>query len=229
MILCCCPSGDNWESTAIFWPSFFMFITSALVFGFGADYKKPVWTNWLLTLAFSGLFILGSLALLLPENYFTRIFHVASEQFNYVGKLLIWHRPAVVHLAHPSESRLIAHFFLQKNISVSIALFFPSRKATKRFLGDVKYIKMPHMSTDPMSPAPLSMTCRCDTGCPSERLGDLPDVLASSEPRQYPLLPGSGEQCTVLPRDVLRSAPWHLCRDSRRHRCRYLLAGSCDR
>ena len=68
-----------------------MFITSAFVFGFGADYKKPVWTNWLLTLACSGLFLLGSLALLLPENYFTRIFHVASEQFNYVGAPYSWH------------------------------------------------------------------------------------------------------------------------------------------
>ena len=63
-----------------------MFITSAFVFGFGADYKQPVWTNWLLCLAFAALFFLGSLALLLPENYFTRIFHVASEQFNYLGE-----------------------------------------------------------------------------------------------------------------------------------------------
>jgi hypothetical protein len=62
-----------------------MLVASAFVFGFGADYKQAVWTNWPLVLTCAGLFFAGSLALLLPENYFTRIFHVASEQFNYLG------------------------------------------------------------------------------------------------------------------------------------------------
>ena len=81
----CCRAGDNWESTYIFWPVYFNFITSALIFGFGAEFRRPVLTNWPLTMSWAALFALGSYLLLADSNAVTRVFHVASEQFNYPG------------------------------------------------------------------------------------------------------------------------------------------------
>jgi hypothetical protein len=79
-------AGDNWESTYIFWPVFFFFSTSSLVFGFGGEFRKPVWTNWQLTWSWAALFALGSYLILSESNAITRIFHIASEQFNYLGR-----------------------------------------------------------------------------------------------------------------------------------------------
>lgn len=81
-------AGDNWESTYVFWPIYFSFVASALIFGFGGQYKRPIWTNWQLVLSGAGLFAFGSYMILSDENSFTRIFHVASEQFNYAGEVL---------------------------------------------------------------------------------------------------------------------------------------------
>eukprot|EP00873_Tetraselmis_striata_P045781 jgi/Tetstr1/466045/TSEL_010632.t1 len=77
-------NGDNWESTGIYWTIYFQFITSAYIFGFGAQYKQFVVKNWVLTLFYAVLFFIGSWVLLANPDVFTRAFHVASEQFNYV-------------------------------------------------------------------------------------------------------------------------------------------------
>jgi len=78
-------NGDNWESTGIYWPIYFQFITSAYIFGFGAQYKKAVLFNWQLTIIYAGLFFIGSYALLAEPNTLSESFHVASQQFNYLG------------------------------------------------------------------------------------------------------------------------------------------------
>jgi len=74
--------GDNWESTVIFFVTYFQFITSAFVFTFGSVFRKNVFKNWFLMVCYGGLLVFMSTLLLLPHSGFTSLWHVASEQFN---------------------------------------------------------------------------------------------------------------------------------------------------
>jgi cation-transporting ATPase 13A3/4/5 len=77
--------GDNWESTVLFFMTFTQFITSGLVFSFGAGFNRTVLRNWLLCAVWGGLFALTIYLLLSPPNIATFTFHIASQAFNGKG------------------------------------------------------------------------------------------------------------------------------------------------
>ena len=77
--------GDNWESTVLFFMTFSQFITSGLVFSLGASFNRPLIRNYLLCAVWGGLYALTLFLLLSPPNTATRIFHVASQNFNGIG------------------------------------------------------------------------------------------------------------------------------------------------
>jgi len=74
--------GDNWESTVLFFMTFTQFITSGLVFSFGAGFNRTIFRNWLLCLVWGGLFALTLFLLLSAPNAATFVFHVASQRYN---------------------------------------------------------------------------------------------------------------------------------------------------
>lgn len=77
--------GDNWESTVLFFMTFSQFITSGLVFSFGAGFNRTVLRNWLLCLVWGSLFGLTVYLLLSPPSAATFTFHIASQAFNGAG------------------------------------------------------------------------------------------------------------------------------------------------
>ena len=77
--------GDNWESTVLFFMTFSQFITSGLVFSFGAHFNRTIFRNWLLCAVWGGLFGLTVYLLLSPPNLVTFTFHIASQAFNGPG------------------------------------------------------------------------------------------------------------------------------------------------
>ncbi|KAL3676685.1 hypothetical protein R1sor_026633 [Riccia sorocarpa] len=74
--------GDNWESTVLFFTMYMQYITSAFIFSFGSSFRKNVFFNYFLMVAYWGLVIFVSVLLLLPHSQFTELWHVSSEQFN---------------------------------------------------------------------------------------------------------------------------------------------------
>lgn len=74
--------GDNWEATVLFFCTLFQFITSALVFSFGAGFTRNVARNWALMFVYLFLATIGVVLLLSSDNYLTFVFHIASQDFN---------------------------------------------------------------------------------------------------------------------------------------------------
>jgi len=74
--------GDNWESTVVFFTAFFQFVASSVVFSFGSQFRQTVFRNYLLMVSWASIFVVISLAILLPHSSFTHLWHVASEEFN---------------------------------------------------------------------------------------------------------------------------------------------------
>lgn len=77
--------GDNWESTLIYFTQFFSFLGAGLVYAFGSKFRQPIYRNYTFVVVFTGLYVLNTLLLLLPESDFTRPWHVASQAFNSEG------------------------------------------------------------------------------------------------------------------------------------------------
>jgi len=74
--------SNNWEATVIFTTVFPQFITSALIFSFGAQFRRGLHHNVLLILAWVALFGLNSFLLLADSNPLSEVYHIASEDFN---------------------------------------------------------------------------------------------------------------------------------------------------
>jgi cation-transporting ATPase 13A3/4/5 len=74
--------GDNWESTVLFFCTFFQLTFASVVFSFSASFSRPVARNWILVGAWAVLFTIGAFLLLSNENYFTFVFHIASQAYN---------------------------------------------------------------------------------------------------------------------------------------------------
>ena len=77
--------GDNWESSVLFFLTYYQFITSGVVFSFSGGFNRTVWRNWFLMLVWGALFALTTFLLLSPPNAVTFTFHIASQAFNRVG------------------------------------------------------------------------------------------------------------------------------------------------
>jgi len=77
--------SDNYESTVIWISCYLLFISSALSFSFGSGFRSNVFSNYLLVLSWVALYLVGTLLILLPLNWLSVQFHIASEQFNRVG------------------------------------------------------------------------------------------------------------------------------------------------
>jgi len=74
--------ADNWETTVLFVGIYLPLLTVAFSFSFGSVHRKPVWTNCGLCATVLGGWLLCSLLLLLDSNGFTKVFHIASQDFN---------------------------------------------------------------------------------------------------------------------------------------------------
>jgi cation-transporting ATPase 13A3/4/5 len=74
--------GDNWECTVIFAAVYPPFVASSLAFSIGGAFRRPVLRNFVLVGITAALLCLASLLVLLPPCPLTRVFHMASEQFN---------------------------------------------------------------------------------------------------------------------------------------------------
>jgi len=74
--------GDNWECTVIFAAVYPPFVAASLAFSIGGAFRRPVLRNFVLVAITAALLCLASLLVLLPSCPLTRVFHIASEQFN---------------------------------------------------------------------------------------------------------------------------------------------------
>ena len=74
--------GDNWECTVIFAAVYPPFVAASLAFSIGGAFRRPVLRNFVLVGITAALLCLASLLVLLPPCPLTRVFHMASEQFN---------------------------------------------------------------------------------------------------------------------------------------------------
>ena len=84
-------TGDNWETTVMFCIFAAQFCSAAMTFSFGGNFRAPIWKNWGLVLSWSASMIVVGLLLLSGPNSLTRVFHIASEDFNGCGtKQPIW-------------------------------------------------------------------------------------------------------------------------------------------
>jgi len=77
--------SDNYESTVIWVTCFLLFISSTFIFSFGSGFRDSVFRNYALVLYVVALYVFASCLLLLPLNWISIRFHIASEQFNRVG------------------------------------------------------------------------------------------------------------------------------------------------
>ena len=74
--------GDNWEATTIFVSVYVPFLASAAAFSIGGAFRRPLPRNIALSAALLGLYLFTTLLLLLPPSAASRVFHIASDQFN---------------------------------------------------------------------------------------------------------------------------------------------------
>ena len=75
-------TGDNWESTVVFTALFVPFVAAAAIYSLGSHFRRPALRNPWLASTSTALVVVASLLVLLPPCYFTKAFHVASEQYN---------------------------------------------------------------------------------------------------------------------------------------------------
>jgi len=77
--------SDNWESTMLFAVVFPQFITTAIVFSFGAKFRRGVRHNLGLLVFWAVFLVFSSCLLLMDPNEVTRIYHYGSDNFNGEG------------------------------------------------------------------------------------------------------------------------------------------------
>jgi magnesium-transporting ATPase (P-type) len=77
--------SDNWESSTLWVTCFLFFACSSLIFSFGADFRRPAYTNWQLVVYVSLMLIITVVVFLCPINSLSVAFHAPSEQFNRVN------------------------------------------------------------------------------------------------------------------------------------------------
>jgi cation-transporting ATPase 13A3/4/5 len=77
--------SDNYESTVIWITCFLLFISSTFIFSFGSGFRDSVFKNFILVIYVIALYLFASLLLLLPLNWLSVKFHIATEQFNRIG------------------------------------------------------------------------------------------------------------------------------------------------
>lgn len=77
--------GDTWESTTLFACFSFQFVTSALNFGLGSKYRKPLTTNVALLAAVGVLYVFFSYLLLAEPGTIVALFHITSIEYNSLG------------------------------------------------------------------------------------------------------------------------------------------------
>lgn len=74
--------SDNWETSTLYFTQMNAFLTNALVFSFGADFRRNVMRNWMLIAYIAVLYALQMFFLFSPPNTFTIAMHVFTQQFN---------------------------------------------------------------------------------------------------------------------------------------------------
>ena len=77
--------SDNWEATVLYVVMYFFLLSSAFIYSFGYKYRKSVYSNVVLMINISGLFLLTTFLILMDANRFTDYWHIASYQFNSEG------------------------------------------------------------------------------------------------------------------------------------------------
>jgi len=77
--------SNNWEATIIFTVSFPQFVTSAIIFSFGAQFRRGLRHNILLLVAWAFFFVANAIILLPDRNGLSEVYHIASEDFNGKG------------------------------------------------------------------------------------------------------------------------------------------------
>ena len=73
--------GDNWETTVIYSVVYSQFLTSGMIYSFGAHWRKAVCRNWILTLFWVLMYAFTSFLLLADANDCSDVFHMASSAF----------------------------------------------------------------------------------------------------------------------------------------------------
>lgn len=74
--------SDNWESTVMYFSIYMNFISCALIFSFGSDFRRCVFRNWRLVLNFLILYIATALLFVIDPNEYTSWWHIASYAYN---------------------------------------------------------------------------------------------------------------------------------------------------
>jgi magnesium-transporting ATPase (P-type) len=67
---------DNWETTVMFVMFAGQFMTSAMIYSLGGHFRQPLYLNPALCIVWIALFVGLSLAILLPDSGYTRLFHM---------------------------------------------------------------------------------------------------------------------------------------------------------
>ena len=65
--------ADNWETDALYFGIYFPWITAAVTFSYGCDWREPVWKNYYLMAAFAALFAFHTYLLLASNNLLTEV------------------------------------------------------------------------------------------------------------------------------------------------------------
>uniref|UniRef100_A0A0G4GDT0 Cation-transporting P-type ATPase C-terminal domain-containing protein n=1 Tax=Chromera velia CCMP2878 TaxID=1169474 RepID=A0A0G4GDT0_9ALVE len=77
--------SDSWEASTLFTVIFAQFVSGAMVFSLGDEFRQAVWRSWPVFSLSLALFGFTLFLILSPSNPLTRLFHTASENFNAPG------------------------------------------------------------------------------------------------------------------------------------------------
>merc|ERR1712028_28597 len=73
--------ADNWETDAMYFCMYLPWITSAVTFSYGHDWREPVYKNYYVMVSWLSLFVFHTYLLLSSNNTLTEAFHVSSIEF----------------------------------------------------------------------------------------------------------------------------------------------------